>query len=172
MYTHPDIHRTKAQFLIFAAFCLVLACKTKSSSQTTQATSITGATEKPVQPSQTAYPTEPGTCVIQGYIINILPIDKTAGDEPCKSFACKANVIITKSHSCGYGVHKKPVEGDTLQINFIHSLAPGNEVKKVYPAKVNLPGLKVDQAFEAQLKIKLLPMDKLSYEIGFYEVLR
>jgi len=165
------IKRSKVHFLILASLCMVFACKTKSASQTSNATSTSVNTAKPVEPSQTAYPTEPGTCVIQGYIIDILPIDKSSGDEPCKTFPCKANVIITKCHSCGYGVHKKPLEGDTLQINFIHSLAPANEVKKVYPAKVNLPGLKADQPFEAQLKIKLLPMDKLSYEIGFYEVL-
>ena len=118
------------------------------------------------------YPTEPGTCIVQGYIISIVTVDKLNMDEPCKSFPCKANVIITKSGACGFGVHQKPVAGDTLLVNFTHSLASSQEFNKVYPAKVILPGLKQDQLFEAQIRIKLLPMDKLAYEIGNYELVR
>jgi hypothetical protein len=102
----------------------------------------------------------------------VLQNDTTQTDEPCKSFPCKARVIITKSSACGFGVHQKPVQGDTLEVKFIHSLAPSEEFKGVYKAQVRLPGLKQDQLFEAQMRIKLMKMDKLSYEIGNYNLVR
>jgi hypothetical protein len=165
-------------YLSIITILILFACKTKTPAQAI-------GNDKNHEPTQeknkeqirsksqpTAYPTEPGTCVIQGYIISILPIDPVNSNEPCKSFPCKANVVITKCHSCGFGVAKKPVEGDTLEVHFIHSLAPSETFKSIYPAKINLSGLKQDQPFEAMIKIKLLPSEKLYYEIGNYEVLR
>lgn len=146
-----------------------LACKTKSQSQTKSTENKFNVQQYTNQPS--VYPTEPGTCLIQGYILSILPIDETNMDEPCKSFACKANVIITKSSSCGFGVSVKPSAGDTLLVNFLHSIASSEVFNKVYPAKVILPGIKQEQLFEAQIKIKLLPNDKLNYVIGNYELI-
>ena len=158
---------------IFTLFLLV-ACKTKTPAQAvTTDKKQENKKENLVPKSQpTAYPTEPGTCVIQGYIINILPKDPNNINEPCKSYPCNAKVIITKCHSCGFGLAKKPVEGDTLEVHFTHSLASSEEFKSVYPAKVILTGLKQDQPFEAMIKVKLLPSEKLYYEIGNYEVLR
>jgi len=151
-------------------FVLMLSCKTKTSNQHVEKDQIVLNASK--QNQQTAYPTEPGTCVIQAYILKIYPIDNTASDEPCKSFPCNAQIVITKTSACGYNVYRKPVIGDTLDVNFIHSLVSSDAFKKVYPAKVILSGLKQDQMFEAQIKIKLLPMEKVSYEIGNYEGLR
>jgi hypothetical protein len=156
------------QIIIFSIlfFIVLTSCKTKPPVETKEGNPQNVTTQN----TQSEYPTEPGTCKIQGYVIKILPIDKTISDEPCKSFACKAQVVITKTRGCGFGVQRKPIDGDTLEINFIHSMVASQEFKKVYPAKVNLPGLKPDQLFEAQIKIKLLPMDKLFYEIGTYEL--
>jgi len=158
---------------IFTLLLLIIlsgfACKTKSLSQTIPLDNKFNVQQSTNQPS--VYPTEPGTCLIQGYILSILPIEETNIDEPCKSFACKANVIITKSSSCGFGVAVKPSAGDTLLVNFLHSIASSEVFKKVYPAKVILPGIKQDQLFEAQIKIKLLPNDKLNYVIGNYELI-
>jgi hypothetical protein len=153
-------------------YCLIfiISCKTAT---TTKEKSLQNNTKSDVtNATQSVYPTEPGTCIVQGYIISVVAIDKSIMEEPCKSFACKANVIITKASACGFGVHQKPVAGDTLLVNFIHSLASSQEFNEVYPAKVSLPGLKQDQLFEAQIRIKLLPMDKLTYEIGNYELVR
>jgi hypothetical protein len=153
------------------SFCFIffISCKTA----TTKKKSIENKSNKDTTiATQSVYPTEPGTCIVQGYILSIFTIDKSNMDEPCKSFPCKANVIITKSGACGFGVHQKPVAGDTLLVNFTHSLVPSQEFNKVYPAKVSLPGLKQDQLFEAQIRIKLMPMDKLTYEIGNYELVR
>jgi hypothetical protein len=157
-------------YVIGCSFIFSISCKTKAPSnavisENTNQTS--GLTSKP-----STYPTEPGTCVIQGYILNIIPMDNAMLDEPCKSFPCLANVIITKSGACGFGVYQKPVVGDTLPIKFIHSIASSEVFKTVYPAKVILPGLKPDQLFEAQIRIKLMPMDKLAYEVGDYELVR
>ena len=148
------------------AASLINSCKTK------QTPSNGSANKSSAQQQQaTVYPTEPGTCIIQGYAINIYPPDASA-DEPCRSFSCRAKVVVTQCRSCGYGVPKKPVEGDTLDIKFIHTLASSEEFKKIYPAKVILPGLKKDELFEAQLKIKLAPGDKLLYDITTYELMR
>jgi hypothetical protein len=149
-------------------FILLISCKTKPPVKTMEGNQQ----NQPIQNNQSAYPTEPGTCKIQGYLIKIFPLDQTITDEPCKSFACKAQVVITKTRGCGFGVQHKPIDGDTLEVNFIHSLASSEEFKTVYPAKVNLPGLKLEQLFEAQIKIKPLPMEKIAYEIGNYELVR
>lgn len=129
--------------------------------------------QKEVKPlTQAAYPTEPGTCIIQGFIVKIYPVDQSSSDEPCKSFPCKADVVITKTRSCGFGVNSKPVEGDTILVNFVHSIASSEAFKNVYKAQVYLPGLLQDQLFDAQIRIKMLPMDKFAYEIGNYEIVR
>lgn len=150
--------------ILCPVLALIISCKTKATLQKPAKEKMEVATNQP-----TAYPTEPGTCIIQAYIIEILPIDKSIIDEPCHSFPCKARIVISKSNSCGFGVQRKPVVGDTLEVKFIHSLASSDEFKKVYPAKVVLPGLKQDQLFEAQIKIKMLPMEILVYEIGNYQ---
>lgn len=157
-------------FAVSGALFLVFSCKTKTPNKVSTTNNI-HPTQAPAA-APTAYPTEPGTCVIQAYIIKIIPVDTTFVDEPCKSFQCKAHVIVTKSSACGFGVYKKPLAGDTLEVNFIHSLASSEASKKVYPARVNLPGLKEDQLFDAQIRIKLLPMEKLVYEIGNYDLVR
>ena len=149
---------------------LIASCKTKPASNTQPLNA--NADEKPANNKQAPYPTEPGTCNIQGFIYFIFPIDKLNSEEPCKSFPCKARVVITKIKSCGFGVSSKPNPGDTLEVNFIHSLASSRDFIKVYPAKVILPGLKQDQLFEALMKIKILPMEKFSYEISSYSLLR
>lgn len=165
-------------YLSLITTLFLFACKTKTPAQAvTHEKKTTQLQEKntnkiATKAQPTAYPTEPGTCVIQGYIINILPINPANLDEPCKSFHCKANVVIMNCHSCGFGVAKKPVEGDTIEVNFIHSIAPSETFKSVYPAKVVLSGLKQDQPFEAMIRIKLLPSEKFYYEIGNYEVMR
>lgn len=156
--------------LLFTGFVLSISCKVKAPAKEKKQENITPNNTANSKPGP--YPTEPGTCVIQGYIISLLKNDSTQIDEPCKSFPCKAKVVVTKSGGCGFGVSQKPVEGDTLDVNFTHSIASSEEFKGVYKAQVRLQGLKVDQLFEAQIRIKLRPMDKLSYEIGNYDILR
>jgi hypothetical protein len=152
--------------LLILAACSIVACKTNQHKNSSN-TPVSGELKK--QP--TVYPTEPGTCIVQGYAVLIYPPDAQS-DEPCRSFSCKAKVVLTQCRSCGYGIAKKPAVGDTLEINFIHSLASSEEFKTIYPAKVILPGLKQDQMFEGQLRIKSAPGDLFLYEITSYELLR
>jgi hypothetical protein len=163
------LNSTKLMVMMLALVGIVhsLGCRTKTVTLKSDATQSNTVSVN----EQTTYPTEPGTCIIQGYLIHIFPVDRNETDEPCKSFPCKALMIVTKSRSCGFGVQNKPVNGDTLSVNFIHSLASSEEFKNVYPAKVILPGLPVDRLFEAQIKIKIAPGDKLRYEISDYELL-
>jgi hypothetical protein len=156
--------------LIFTIFNAATSCKVKK--PTTQKNQINNTSQNTSSTNPAPYPTEPGTCVIQGYVLIVLQNDTAQKDEPCKSFPCRAKVVITKSSACGFGVHQKPVQGDTLEVNFIHSLSPSEEFKGVYKAQVRLPGLKQDQLFEAQMRIKLMMMDKLAYEIGNYDLVR
>ncbi len=154
--------------ILFFGCIFFISCKTTNTPK--KKSTLNQSHSESTQPA--VYPTEPGTCVVQGYILSLIPVDKSILDEPCKSFPCKANVIITKAGACGFGVHQKPAAGDTLLVNFTHSLVSSEEFKKVYPAKVILPGLKQDQLFEAQIRIKLLPTDRLTYEIGNYDLVR
>jgi hypothetical protein len=156
--------------LLFTGFVLSISCKVKAPAKEKKQESNT--TNNTAISNPAPYPTEPGTCVVQGYIISLLKNDSTQNEEPCKSFPCKAKVIITKSRGCGFGVYQKPVEGDTLDVNFTHSIASSEEFKGVYKAQVKLQGLKTDQLFEAQMRIKLRPMNKLSYEISNYDIVR
>ena len=116
------------------------------------------------------YPTEPGTCVIQGYYTEIININETM-DEPCKSFPCMAKVVITKIGSCGFGIETVPSVGDTIPVHFIHTLASSAETAALHKTPINLPGLKADVPFEAQLKIKKRPQSQ-TYEVGNYEIIR
>jgi hypothetical protein len=162
----------KSRFLSIVIFLFhmvfVFSCKTSSPSKAIAADNKQQTLSN--SSNQTAYPTEPGTCVIQAYIISIIPINNVDLDEPCKSFPCKANIIITKCNACGFGVQRKPIVGDTLEVNFTHSIMPSQQIKDVYPTQVNLPGLKQDQLFDAQMRIKFLPSEKLAYEIGNYDL--
>lgn len=164
----PHYSNKKISFigLLIIASCSFITCKTKSYKNSSNSSV---SSENKQQP--TVYPTEPSTCIIQGYAVQIFP-PNAQSDEPCRTFSCKAKVVLTQCRSCGYGIAKKPVLGDTLMINFIHTLASSEEFKKIYPAKVILPGLKQDQMFEAQLRIKSVPGDLSRYEIASYELLR
>lgn len=145
-----------------------MSCKTKVPANSNRKENVA---PNPISTNQqTPYPTEPGTCMIQGYVVQILSSEIQEVDEPCKSFPCKASVIITRSHSCGFGVPHKPLAGDTITVYFKHAMVGSKEFKKVYTTQLNLPKLNQEQLFEAQLKIKLLPMEKLAYEIGTYEL--
>ncbi|HRG57958.1 MAG TPA: hypothetical protein PK323_03320 [Bacteroidia bacterium] len=161
------------KYYIFSALVIIysftlFSCKTKpvSTSPKNQQT-----IENTNNNQVTVYPTEPGTCMIQGVLIKLLPNDASLEDEPCKSFPCKGLVVITKCRACGFGISNKPIEGDTLEVKFLHSTVSSDEFKGVYPAKVVLPGLKLDQLFEAQIKIKLSPGEILKYEIANYELI-
>lgn len=153
-------------FLLY--FFTLFSCKTKPASTSSKNQQVI---ENTNNNQVTAYPTEPGTCMIQGVLIKLLPNDASLESEPCKSFPCKGLVVITKCRACGFGISQKPIEGDTLEVKFLHSTASSAEFKSVYPAKVVLPGLKLDQLFEAQIKIKLSPGEVLKYEIANYELL-
>jgi hypothetical protein len=155
----PFIIATVLQTFLFPS------CKTQPKSAPIKAEN------KPTANKPTPYPIEPGTCIIQAFTTKIYPVNKNESNEPCKSFACKAQIVITKTMGCGFNVQKKPTVGDTIEVNFIHSLASSDDFKEVYSAKVNLPGLMLEQLFEAQIKIKLLPADKIYYEIANYDVI-
>lgn len=157
-----------AWIIVVLLILLFQSCKTGTKVPVKTKTEIPEKSDK----METVYPTEPGTCVIQGYLNYIFPVDTTSQEEPCKSFPCKATAIITKSRSCGFGVQKAPQAGDTIVLKFIHSIAKSEDFKKVYPAKIVLPGLKVEQLFEAQVKTKIIPGDLIVYEIDDYELLR
>jgi hypothetical protein len=154
--------------LLIAIGCSLYACKAGHNKQSNP--------PKNVQDSKTeqvsVYPTEPGTCIVQGYVSEILPVDTAAQSEICKSLPCMARVVITQCRSCGFGVPLKPAVGDTLNVNFIYSLLSSNEYRMLYPTKVILPGIKTEQLLEAQIKIKLLLGDQISYQIAEYELLR
>lgn len=153
---------------MFIQLITLFSCKTK---QATVAPKNQQTVQNTDNKQVTVYPTEPGTCMIQGVLIKLLPVDVALEDEPCKSFPCSGLVLVTKCRACGFGVSSKPMEGDTLEVKFIHSTASSEEFKSIYPAKVVLPGLKLDQLFEAQIRIKLSPGDILKYEIANYELI-
>lgn len=158
-------------FVLIAFASLGIACKNQQSSiaSTTSHQSNTN-TETPTSPM--AYPVEPGTCMMQAYVLNIYLTNKDENQEPCKSYPCVADVVITQWRSCGYGVENKPHEGDTIKVKFIYSLVPSDEFNKVYPARVYLPGLTVNTAFEARVHIKNDLQAPIRYEVGNYEILR
>ena len=54
----------------------------------------------------TVYPTEPGTCIIQAYLIQ-------QAEPIVDGQSCKANGIVTQVRNCGFGINQKPAAGDT-----------------------------------------------------------
>jgi hypothetical protein len=94
--------------LLFTGFVLSISCKVKAPAKEKKQESNT--TNNTAISNPAPYPTEPGTCVVQGYIISLLKNDSTQNEEPCKSFPCKAKVIITKSRGCGFGVSQNQLK--------------------------------------------------------------
>ncbi len=108
--------------------------------------------------------------VIEGVLISELD-EKYAGEHPCRDQNCYAKVRVDKFVQRGSGLASAFEAGDEIKVFFAFGLKPSGPTNFGELASP-LPGLSINDAFEASIEIAQASSEEKRYTIHRYKKLK
>ncbi len=109
----------------------------------------------------------PGTCMIKGVIMEILPLSNADTVSICGKNPCRAKVKVLDVYECGSALTVALFAGKTEEMDFAFTL---NNTTALLPGlKPAMPGLKVGDTFTALARQRLKPGGEGEFVIFHYD---